>query len=88
MERKIYFLTVYTRPPLQCSTAFAICSLCSFLQMYFFTTFTVESCYFSRVIRLGLQFSPSIKHRIKWAMSVRAKYEHQEDLKQPLHLLW
>lgn len=36
---------------------------------YFFTVFTIESCYISRVIRLGVSFSPRIRKAIPWIMS-------------------
>lgn len=37
--------------------------------LYFFVTFTVDSCYFCRVIRLGVAFSPLLKKNIPWIMS-------------------
>eukprot|EP00903_Cladosiphon_okamuranus_P005905 g5839.t1 len=37
--------------------------------IYFFTIFTIESCYIWRVVRLGVSFSPRIKRAIPWIMS-------------------
>ncbi|CAM9709543.1 unnamed protein product [Ascophyllum nodosum] len=37
--------------------------------IFFFTIFTIGACYTSRVIRLGVSFSPSIKRAIPWIMS-------------------
>lgn len=43
------------------------------LQAYFFTVFTIESCYISRVIRLGVSFSPRFRRAIPWILSVSAR---------------
>ncbi|CAM9153346.1 unnamed protein product, partial [Hapterophycus canaliculatus] len=37
--------------------------------VYFFTIFTIASCYVWRVIRLGISFAPRIKRSIPWVMS-------------------
>eukprot|EP00752_Nemacystus_decipiens_P007141 g6394.t1 len=39
--------------------------------IYFFTIFTIESCYIWRVIRLGVSFNPRIKRKVPWVMSER-----------------
>ncbi|CAN0197226.1 unnamed protein product [Pylaiella littoralis] len=37
--------------------------------IFFFTIFTIESCYIWRVVRLGVSFHPGIKRAIPWVMS-------------------
>ncbi|CAM9298964.1 unnamed protein product [Scytosiphon promiscuus] len=37
--------------------------------VYFFTIFTIASCYVWRVVRLGVSFAPRIKRAIPWVMS-------------------
>eukprot|EP00904_Undaria_pinnatifida_P005842 jgi/Undpi1/2388/HiC_scaffold_13.g05769.m1 len=36
---------------------------------YYFTIFTIESCYISRVIRLGVSFSPRMRKAVPWILS-------------------
>lgn len=50
-------------------------------QIYFFTVFTIESCYIWRVVRLGVSFAPRIKRAIPWVMSV-SEHKQQQACKE------